>query len=369
MHAESLAQSGPLSRRADPSRRYREVYDDDDDDDFDYHPRERRRYRRDDYQHDIRSHESPNYNDDLNEYDAAAEDPAVPLRSHDVEGRRRERSRAGESPIASPSRRDRNRGGEEYRRHGTYGDGGSPTRAMRDRRHRSRDGQRARPRDMDREARRQRRRERARGAAAMKHKSSDSTNSGSHLLSADALAKLRSHYDEEDQRERSQEQEQPRLESKRQRKRPIVGDEPQALAPFPDETPRGQSKGRIVSGAYLEEGHPEMEVRHRGGGGPAMEARWRKEGNWDGTMEGSDAQPPFWKRKKWWIVIGVLVVVLAIVIPVAVVMSKKHGHDDDKSGSSSSVDNSDSPYISSLDGLSHDSIPVCLLTCKFVARC
>ncbi|KAB8214740.1 putative glucan 1,3-beta-glucosidase D [Aspergillus novoparasiticus] len=344
----------------DPSRRYREVYDDDDDDDdddFDYHPRERRRYRRDDYQHDIRSHESPDYDDDLNEYDVATEDPAVPLRSHDVEGRRRERSRAGGSPIASPSRRDRNRGGEEYRRHGTYGDGGSPTRAVRDRRHRSRDGQGERPRDMDREARRQRRRERARGAAAMKHKSSDSTNSGSHLLSADALAKLRSYYDEKDHWERSQAEEQPRTESKRQRKRPIVGDEPQTLAPFPDETPRGQSKGRIVSGAYLEEGHPEMEVRHRGGGGPAMEARWRKEGNWDGTIESSDAQPPFWKRKKWWIVIGVLIVVLAIVIPVAVVMSKKHGHGDDKSGSSSSVDNSDSPYISSLNGLSHDSIP------------
>ncbi|KAE8376266.1 glycoside hydrolase superfamily [Aspergillus bertholletiae] len=346
----------------DPARRYHEVYDDDDDDDFDYHPRERRRYRRDDYQYDIRSHEPRDYDndDDLNEYDIAAEDPAVPLRWHGVEGRRRERSTAGGSPIASPSRRDRNRGGEEYRRrHRAYGDGGSPTQGARDRRHRSRDGQGDRPRDLDRESRRHRRRERARSAATAKHKSSDSTNSGSHLLSADALAKLRSQYDEEDQREKPQAEEQPRTQSRHQRKRPVLGDEPQTLAPFPDETPRGQSKGRIVSGAYLEEGrHPEMEVRHRGGGGPAMEARWRKEGNWDGSMEGSDAQPPFWKRKKWWIVIGVLLVVLIIVIPVAVVMSKKHSHDDaDKSSSSSSVDNSDSPYISSLNGLNHDSIP------------
>ncbi|KAB8227512.1 putative exo-beta-1,3-glucanase [Aspergillus alliaceus] len=339
-------------------RKYREVYDDDDDDDddFDYHPRERRRYRRDDYHYDARRHEPRDYDDDLNEYDVAAEDPAVPLRSHDAEGIRRERSRAPGSPAPSPSKRDRRRDREEYKRHRTYGDFGSPIRKPRDGKRRSRDGQRERPSELDREARRQRRRERARGAAAMKHKSSDSTNSGSHILSADALAKLSSHYQEEDRLETSQAENQARMESKRQRKRPIIGDEPQTLAPFPEETPRGQSKGRIVSGAYLEEGrHPEMEVRHRGGGGPSMEARWRKERNWGGSMEGSDVQPPFWKRKKWWIVIGVLVVVLAIIIPVAVVMTKKHGHDDNPSRSSD--DNGDSPYTSSLDGLSHDSIP------------
>jgi hypothetical protein len=95
-----------------------------------------------------------------------------------------------------------------------------------------------------------------------------------------------------------------------------------------------------------------------------MEARWRKEGNWDGNLEGSDAQPPFWKRKKWWIILGVFVVIFAIVIPVAVVMSKKHD-DNDNNKSTSSGEDDDSPYTSSLNGLSHDSIPVCLFPCPF----
>ncbi|KAB8076440.1 putative glucan 1,3-beta-glucosidase D [Aspergillus leporis] len=338
-------------------RKRREVYDDDDD--FDYHPRERRRYRRDDYRNDLRSHEPRDYDDDLNEYDVAPEDHAIPLRSHgtEAEGRRRERSRAKGSPAASLGRRDRRRDREEYGRPRTYGEDGSPIREPRDRRHRSQGGQGERRRDLDREARRRRRRERERGAAAAKHRSNDSTESGSPLLSADALARLSSRYEEEDGLERSQPEGHARAERKRQRKRPIIGNEPQTLAPFPEETPRGQSKGRIVSGAVLEEGrHPDMEVRHRGGGGPAMEARWRKEGNWDGNLEGSDAQPPFWKRKKWWIILGVFVVIFAIVIPVAVVMSKKHD-DNDNNKSTSSGEDDDSPYTSSLNGLSHDSIP------------
>ncbi|KAE8151360.1 putative glucan 1,3-beta-glucosidase D [Aspergillus avenaceus] len=344
-------------RSPDYSRRQRrESYDDDDDDDdFDYNPRERRRYRRDDYDHDSRIYEPRLYDDDLNEYDIAAEDPAAPLRPHGME-ERSDRSRSRESPVASPRGVDRQGDGEGRRIYSGYGDDSNPIRESRGPTHRSQDD--GAYRHMDRESRRQRRRERTRGPS-IKHQSHDSTNSGSHLLGADVLEKMRSHYDEEEDLQRPQAEEQMRTESTRRRKQPIINDERQRLAPFPEEVPRGQSQGRIVSGAYLEEGkYPDMEVRQRGGGGPAMEARWRKEGDWNGSSGSSKTKPPFWKRKRLWICLAILIVIAAIVVPLVIIMPKKHNHHSKDPDSPSPTNyNEDSPYISSLKGLSHDSIP------------
>jgi glucan 1,3-beta-glucosidase len=173
------------------------------------------------------------------------------------------------------------------------------------------------------------------------------------LLKADALAKLRAQHEEQDREERRQAE---KAEKKRRRKRPAVEGNTRALEPFPDEVPRGQSKGRIVSGAYLEEGRgPDMEVRLRGGGRPLpTEKRWEKE------SDDSGGQPPFWKRKKWWWIGGVIaVVIVIIIIVVAVVVSKKKGGgSDDDSGGSSSSSGGDK---SALDGLDRDSIPVRLV--------
>ena len=142
-----------------------------------------------------------------------------------------------------------------------------------------------------------------RGGTASTHQSTESSNSSAGLLKADALAKLRAQHEEQDREERRQAE---KAEKKRRRKRPAVEGNTRALEPFPDEVPRGQSKGRIVSGAYLEEGRgPDMEVRLRGGGRPpATEKRWEKE------SDDSGGQPPFWKRKKWWWIGGAIAVVI-----------------------------------------------------------
>ncbi|KAI9039994.1 putative exo-beta-1,3-glucanase [Aspergillus affinis] len=316
-------------------RRYRE---DDYDDDFDYDPRERR-YRRDGYRPrrgDSRDYEPRSYYDqdadDVNEYDMAPEDPGVPLRRSRGESRRRERSQSNASPLASPRRtRDRDRGRGDRDRAG------------------------------ESDAERRRRRERRR-AAASKHESTESTSSASHLLSADALAKLSSQYDDEEREDRSRTTGDSRAERKRPRKRPVVEGESQMLEPFPDDTPRGQSKGRIVSGAYLEEGrNPDMNVRHRGGGGggPPTESTWQKEGDWGDSMGGSGDGQTSKKRKKWiWIAIALLIIICAIVIPVAVVMSKKNKDSSDSAdGGDNEDDDDDKPANTELNGKSHDSIP------------
>lgn len=309
-------------------------YDDDDDDQEDYRPS--RRYRRERphrSRHESRGYESP------------VESPI---------DRRRERSKAKESPATSPiKKKDRQRDRDGHRRHRSYDQYGSPTREIRDRSQRERHDRRERHHDAD-TARRHRRRERDRGAAARKHQSSDSTNSGSHLLSADALAKLGLQHEEEDRLGRSRAADEGRREKKR-KKRPLVDEHTRDSHVLPEEPPR-ISKGRVASGAYLEEGRsPGMEFRRRGGG-PPMGGRWNKEG-WDGSSEGAD-KPPIWKRKKWWIALGVLIVLLAIIIPVSVVFSKKHKGDNDDSDP---ADASSSPSNSNLDGVSHDSIPVSLL--------
>ncbi|KAF9886990.1 hypothetical protein FE257_010606 [Aspergillus nanangensis] len=340
-------------------RRYREDdYEDDELDDDHYD----RRYRRHDHRPlnsrgNSRGYESHEYYerdvDDAREYDLAGEDPAVPLRRPERESRRRERSKTQESPTVSPRKQDRHRDRDRSRRQKTYEEveAGSP---VRDRRHRSRDEYRERAYDSERDARRQRRRERGREAAAVKHQSSDSTNSASHLLSVDALARLGTQYQKQDKTRAKTEA---KAEKKRRRKRPVMEDQPRTLEPFPEEIPRGQSKGRVVSGAYLEEGRsPEMKVRHRGGGGGGGGGgRWHKEDDWDGGADDVDGEQSSKKKKKWmWISIGVIILILVIVIPVAVVVSKKN---NEKSDSTDGDDNSDDTSKSNLDGLSRDSIP------------
>jgi glucan 1,3-beta-glucosidase len=104
-----------------------------------------------------------------------------------------------------------------------------------------------------------------------------------------------------------------------------------------------------------------MNMRRRGGGGPAMEGEWKQEDSWEGSFESGERRP-FWKfwanwSKKKRIVIGSLaavLILLAIVIPVAISEAKGKSSD---SGSSSS-DSSSGPANSNLDGISKDSIPV-----------
>jgi glucan 1,3-beta-glucosidase len=179
------------------------------------------------------------------------------------------------------------------------------------------------------------------------------------LLNADALAKLRAQHEELDRQEQRRAEKEAKAERKRRRKRPAVEGQMRTLEPFPDEVPRGQSKGRIVSGAYLEEGRaPDMEVRLRGGGrGPPRERRWEKE------SDGSAPMAPFWKRKKWWWIGAIVLVIVVIIIVVAVVVSNNKKSDSDSNSDSNSA-SSDSwgGDKSALNGLDHDSIPVSL-TC------
>ncbi|KAL2866457.1 putative exo-beta-1,3-glucanase [Aspergillus lucknowensis] len=340
-------------------RRYRE--DEYDDRDFDDSPRDKR-YRGDGYRRaraDSRTYDSyddyeSDRRDDLNTYDRTAEDP----RKHrsDTE-RRRERHRTRASPATSPRKRERDNRERGHRRRRTEDDEASPTpRAHGDRWSRTRGVERDRDlegEDSEEAARRYRRqkreRERERRAATSKHQSTESSNSTAGLLKADALAKLSEQYEEEDRRQKRQAEKDAKAEKKRRRKRPVVEDQPRALEPFPDHVPRGQSKGRIVSGAYLEEGRsPEMEVRLRGAGrGPPAEKRRERQ------SDDPDSPLPFWKRKKWWWIGGTIaIILLIIIIVVAVVVSNNKGKDSEDS----STDSGDSS-TSNLDGISRDSIP------------
>ncbi|KAL4885266.1 glycoside hydrolase superfamily [Aspergillus karnatakaensis] len=342
--------------RVQSRRRYQE--DELDDEDFEDSPRDRR-YRRDGYRRapvESRAYESYD-DDDLDRRDGDAYDrPADESRRYRSDNeRRRERTRA--SPATSPRKRERTRdrdAGHRRRMHDEHG--GSPVaRTHRDRESRTRDAGRTRDledEEPEAEARRHRRRERERErekrATTAKHQSTESSQSSAGLLNADALAKLRAHHEQEDRREQKRADKEAKAENKRRRKRPAVEGQSRTLAPFPDEAPRGQSKGRIVSGAYLEEGRgPDMEVRLRGGGrGPPPEKRWEREG------DDPDARPPFWKRKKWWLIGAIAVVALIVIIVVAVVVSKNQGGGSGPSDSDSAeTDNSD------LDGISRDSIP------------
>ncbi|RHZ46567.1 putative exo-beta-1,3-glucanase [Aspergillus thermomutatus] len=323
--------------------------DDYDDDEFD-HDIDERRYRRDGYRRPRRESRTRGYYE--RDAEGAVDEELLgdersprPRASRSYGGehdaRRGERSRAREAPRRSERHRNRDREAQSRRR--VYEDDG---------RHRTREGRQERRREPDTEARRSRRREAGREAAARKHQSSDSTNSASHLLSADALARLGAQYEKEDRRERDYAKDAAKAERKRQKKRAVVGEGERALRDVPGESHRDRTKARVASGAYLEEGRsPEMEVRHRGGGGPTMEARWRKEGNGEGDMDDAGDARPFWKRKRW-IGLGAVILILVIVIPVAVVVSKKHDKKSEPADPQGTT-----PANSNLDGLSHDSIP------------
>ena len=198
---------------------------------------------------------------------------------------------------------------------------------------------------------------------AAKHQSSDSTNSAAHLLSGDTLAD-----DTGLQHDDSLKPGSLRVGKRRQqRKQGFLGEYVPALGATQDVT-SDLPKGRMASGAYLEEGQgPDTRVRHRGGGGGGAGAGtaglWQKEGgSWDGsTMGGSNRgeQRPFWKQKKWWIGMGILLVVLAvIVVPVVVVMTRKHDNSPSHSSDADpDADDDDAPANANLDSISRDSIP------------
>jgi glucan 1,3-beta-glucosidase len=336
----------------DRARRYAtdDDHDDYDDDELDREVNEHR-YRRDRFHSRHESRTRGYYERDegaVDEQLLGAERSPRPRagRSYggDHDARPGERSRPRESPRRGERHRDRDREAQGRRR--AYEDDG---------RHRTRDGRRERGRESDAEARRSRRKEAGR-EAARKHQSSDSTNSASHLLSADALARLAAQNEKEERRKRENAKDAAKAERKRQKKRAVVEEGKRASRDPRGESRRDGAKARVASGAYLEEGRsPEMKVRHRGGGGPAMEARWRKEGSWGGSKDDAGDARPFWKRKRW-IGLGVVILILVIVIPVAVVVSKNH---DNKSGPAD-PQGSSTPN-SNLDGLSHDSIPVRLI--------
>ncbi|KAJ5919447.1 Exo-beta-1-3-glucanase [Penicillium verhagenii] len=302
--------------------------------------------------------------------------------------REEEGGKAKESPATSPLKkrdRERDRDGNPRRRHFVEGEG-SPTKEVRGRKHRDRD--RIGKHDVDADARRQRRRDRremegsrdtaAAGPIAAKHKSIESTSSASHLLAADALARESSEHEMEDlpeqwERRQRERQAQAREHSKfpdennrerRQRKRALLGAGGGALtAELLEASPRHRSGARVVSGSYLEEGHtPDMNVRHRGGGGPAMDRAWKHEKDWAGNY-GSAEQRPFWKfwdswsRKKriWIATMAGILILLAIVVPIAVTESQKKSTASSASTSTSSSPSSN--LTANLDTISRDSIP------------
>ncbi|CAG8420173.1 unnamed protein product [Penicillium salamii] len=284
-----------------------------------------------------------------------------------VSERRRERggSRPNDSPALPAKRRERREDRDGYRR----GDGDSPVRERRDRRNRDVDVdaeaevRRHRRRERERERQRERDLDAAAAVPAKKHRSMESTSSASHLLSVDAMARLAAQHEDNDQRELARGEEEARKERRRQRKRPVVDDASSAAlsADVAEGRSRHKAGARVVSGAYLEEGHSsDARVRRRGGGGPAMEDHWKEEDSWEGSYD-SRGGPPAWKFWSNWskrkrILLGsllLLVLVLAIVIPVAIVVSKKNDSDTGSPRSSSSGD----PSNSNLDSVSRDSIP------------
>lgn len=193
-----------------------------------------------------------------------------------------------------------------------------------------------------------------------KHQSGDSSNSAAHLLSGGTLA------DEARGRTEREGRGFGTLRSgkrRQQRKQALLYDfGPGAGFGTPQDVTRDIPKGRIVSGAYLEEGQdPDMQVRHRGGGSVSNTGSGipKKTGLWEGSAASAGSgSPPFWKQKRWWIGMGLLLVVLvAIVVPVVVVMTRRH---DGHFGSSANTDedgDDEEPANLNLQGISRDSIP------------
>lgn len=205
--------------------------------------------------------------------------------------------------------------------------------------------------------------------SATKHQSADSSNSVAHLLSADTLA---SEYHNDD----PPGQEELRAGKRRQqRKQKLLGATLGAgVGTIPQNITRDRSKGRIVSGAYLEEGH--VQIRHRSGAfpvpgsdpdlgpspdsGPGQELLPEK-GNWNGsTVSSNIVDRPFWKRKRWWMGMVILLVILAaIVVPVVVVMTRKHPNNKHTASADTNTDDEDdnAPANLNLKEISRDSIP------------
>ncbi|KAI2794630.1 putative glucan 1,3-beta-glucosidase D [Penicillium oxalicum] len=308
-----------------------------------------------------------------------------------VEERRRdrERSKARESPATSPvKKRDRERDRDGQRRRRGIEDEERHRRDVRERRHREKEREseleRERLRNLEAEARRQRRKAREReerrdrewereaaaaAAVAAKHQSTESTGSASHLLSADPTTRLISEHEDDEPPESSRDDEELRRERRRQKKKKaaLLGAGAVAAGDLGQRVKEGGSRhrsgARVVSGAYLEEGRAhDMKMRHRGGGGRAVENDWKHEQSWDGS-DGDGSQAPKWKfwaswSKKKRLIVGAIVLgllVLAIAIPIAVSQSKSG--DDGGSDSSKSSPDSGSPSNSNLNGVNPDSIP------------
>ncbi|PWY82680.1 exo-1,3-beta-glucanase D [Aspergillus eucalypticola CBS 122712] len=297
---------------------HEEYHDDDDDDDDDVHEDDHNR-----------------------EFDDKFGEPWVPLRAQ-VQG---DQWREG-FETAIPKEEDVTQAKEyQYHMSGALGDDGPPPLPS------DSLGNGKGKKRLDRETRRQRRKERL--AAFFKHKNGDASAG---LVSGDALAKLLGSQDGDEDclshlgSERADSMSQKNLEGGRQRKLPVLSEEPMMLRPFPAVAPTGQTQGRVVSGAQLEQGGPGIEMRHRGGGGPPTEGLLQKESDWDGSTKGSSAsaRPSFWKRyHKTFIFFAILIVMAAIAIPVGIIEARRlHG-----------TNGADSSSNSNLEGISRDSIP------------
>lgn len=204
--------------------------------------------------------------------------------------------------------------------------------------------------------------------SATKHQSADSSNSAAHLLAGQYQTEDRGYPDEG-----------LRVGKRRsQRKQALLGGLGLGVgagAGAAWDITRDRPKGRIVSGAHLEEGRGQVRQRSGvfpvggagggggggGGAGPGEELL-RKEGsggNWNGsTVSSNKVDRPFYKSKRWWLGMGILLLVLAaIAVPVAVVMTRKRSNKHTTSTNTDSDSDDNAPANLNLKGISHDSIP------------
>lgn len=290
--------------------------------------------------------------------------------------------KAKESPATSPmKKRDRERDREGHNRHRPRRE--SPAvedgdKRLRDRRRRGHDTDHERE-HRNRETKRHERRE--------KHTSNDSANSATVLLSSDALAQLDqlNRKADEDMKKKARKEEIKQQKKEKKKKKYIfesgfAGDSEKEREKGWESSgdlqrkkkrqkDREKEKKRLVSGAYLEEGRsPELRTRgggrrrvekYHGGGGRGGGDDYYFSDGYDDEDEGGAGKGCFqnWTRKKKIIVtVGVCLLLLAIIIAVAVVVSKKN----DSSGKRPDGPVTTGPSHSELDGISPDSIPVCL---------
>ncbi|KAJ5051871.1 uncharacterized protein L3040_001634 [Drepanopeziza brunnea f. sp. 'multigermtubi'] len=170
----------------------------------------------------------------------------------------------------------------------------------------------------------------------------ESTSSGAstHVLSANALAQLDHLNQQRPPRTRRAAEEVTPTKPRRKRHRE-VRDETVVVE---KRRQRKRRKGRVVSGALLEEGNSSKLRGLRGG------ARSEKDEEYEDRAGG--------KRKKWiWVGVG-LIILIIIIIVVAVVVSQNNNSGSSSSSSSPTSSSGDSrPSNSNLDGISESSIP------------